>query len=341
MRRALALLLPLGLSFATFVANAQIAFTPRISRYYDNTLQRVVAENLDADEDIDELNAQVTAGLQALFGPSASISTTESELATNSDQVDLSLGGASLTVGLKNDRTQLAFTLLKGDGMTDANQVVRQTMRFTLAGFETDDLSVASGSGHYDFERTDFEFTVQHRLNEGLSLIGGLRVEQTDAHYEATTQVQMSNNAINLLNILLGGPISIALADPSTLSVAVDAESTLYSLRFGAAAFVPAGEKGLFYVSGLLQASREVGETGTGTGTTGTAGAPPSVITPPRPVDETYYGPDISVGYVFRFGDHVDYDVRYRATAYFPESDSDNPRVNHGWSMGVSFWFGR
>jgi hypothetical protein len=327
------------LSLATVVANAQIAFTPRISRYYDNTLQRVVTENLTFDEDIAELNAEITAGLQEIFGPSISFSTTESEIATNSNQVDLSLGGASLTVGLGNDRTQLAFTLLKGDGVTDAQQVVRQTMLFTLAGFETDDLSVASGSGHYDFERTDFEFTVQHRLNEGLSLIGGLRVEQTDLHYEATSQVQMSNNAINLLNLLLGGPISISLAEPSTMSVSVDGESTLYSLRFGAAAYVPAGERGLFYVSGLLQVSREEGESGTGSGATGNA--PPTLFTPPKSVDETYYGPDISVGYVFRFGDHVDYDVRYRATAYFPESDSDNPRVNHGWSMGVSFWFGR
>lgn len=342
MRRTLASVFLPTLCLAANVASAQVAFTPRISRYYDNTLQRVIASNLAVDDDIDALMADLTDGLQNVFGPSASISTTDTQVATSSGQVDLSLGGASVTVGLKNEKTQLAFTLLSGDGKTDASQLVQQTLNFTLVGFETNDISVASGVGHYEFDRTDFEFTVQHRLNETLSLIGGLRAEKTDAHFTVDTQLQMSNNAINLVNLLIGGQFTLDLADPSTLSMAIDSKSTLYSLRFGAAAYVPAGEKGLFYVSGLLQVSREIGEGGTASGIGGRIGVTPtSTLVPVPPADENYYGPDISVGYVFRFGDHVDYDVRYRATVYFAESDSNNPRVNHGLSMGVSFWFGR
>jgi hypothetical protein len=106
-------------------------------------------------------------------------------------------------------------------------------------------------------------------------------------------------------------------------------------VRFGGAAYAPVGDKGLFFASGLLHYTEETGD---GTITASGPGLPP--FTSSFEGKEKYYGPDLTLGYVRRLGERIDLDVRYRATAYVAESDSDNPRVNHGMSLGFSFWFG-
>jgi hypothetical protein len=263
----------------------------------------------------------------------------DTDVTSSSDQVDFDLAGATLTFDLRNDRTQLAFTLLTGDGTAVSDQLLRNTVRFTLAGFDTTDLWVAAARSDVEIDRTDFELTVQHRLNETFALIGGVRVEQSELRTTINSTMERSNNMTNLVNALLGGGITLDLADPITIVSEGEAESRLYSLRFGAAAYAPVGEHSVFFASGLLHVGHETGDQGSFTGTVSTPGVPTAVTTGPS-ADEDYIGPDVTVGLVRRFGERFDFDVRYRAAVYFPDSDSDNPRVNHGLSMGVTFWFG-
>ncbi len=337
MRRALPLVSLLTLLIAD-AAWSQVGFTPRVSRYYDNTMQRVIGSDLAIEEGINAQFADLTEELQDVFGPTALMEALDTDVTSSSGQVDLDLAGLTLTFNLGNDRTQLAFTLLEGDGGTTSDQILRSTVRFTLAGFETTDLWAATSKSELEIERTDFEFTVQHRLNETFALIGGVRVERSDLSTIVTSTMQRSNNQSNLVSLLLGDFISLDLADPAVFTSTSEAESMLYSLRFGAAAYAPVGEHSVFFASGLLQWSHETSGDDI-TSTLNVPGIPTSVTRAPAP-EENYIGPDITVGLVRRFGERFDFDARYRASVFFPDSDSDNPRVNHGLSMGFTFWFG-
>jgi hypothetical protein len=300
-------------------------------------MQRVVGSSLAVQGDIANQLEDITDDLQDVLGPTALLEALDTDVTSSSGQVDFDLAGATLTFNLGNDRTQLAFTLLTGDGTVVSDQMLRNTVRFTLAGFETTDLWVANTRSEVEIDRTDFEFTVQHRLNETFALIGGVRAERSEYRTTLDSVLERSNNMTNLVNALLGGGITLDLADPITISSEGEAKSTLYSLRFGAAAYAPVGEHSVFFASGLLHLTHETGEQGS---FTGTIPGGPTTVTGSAPAEEDYIGPDVTVGLVRRFGERFDFDVRYRAAVYFPDSDSDNPRVNHGVSMGVTFWFG-
>ena len=97
------------------------------------------------------------------------------------------------------------------------------------------------------------------------------------------------------------------------------------------------GEKHLFYVNGLLQISR----TNAGNYTTQYENA---AATQSPGFSDTSIGPDISVGYMYRLSDRFGFDVRYRATIYFPiagDFEFKDSRVNHGVGVGFTTWFGR
>jgi hypothetical protein len=197
-------------------------------------------------------------------------------------------------------------------------------------------LWAATTRSEVEIDRTDFEFTFQHRLNETFALIGGLRVEESVVDIATVSTMQRSDNSATLVNLLLGDPIDLDLAEPLALSGEGRGKSRVYSLRFGAAAYASLGENNVFFASGLLHVSHETGD---GEVFTNTPGLPADAIQNPI-ADEDYIGPDLTIGFVRRIGERFDFDVRYRATAYFPDSDSDNPRVNHGPSLGFTFWFG-
>lgn len=339
MRRTPTIVSLLILLTTAHTAWSQVGFTPRVSRYYDNTLQRVIGSNLAVEDDINNQLADVNDQLQEIFGPTASIEALDIDVTSSSGQLGLDLAGASLTINLRNDRTQLAFTFLTGDGAATSDQILRETVRFTLAGYETTDLWVGTARSEVEIDRTDFEFTVQHRLNETFALIGGVRVEETQLHQTTNSILERSNNMSNLISLLLSGDFELTLAEPETILSEGDAESRLYSLRFGAAAYAPVGEHSVFFASGLLHVSHETGGEGTFTATISTPGVP-AIVTVVPGAEEDYIGPDITVGIVRRFGERFDFDARYRASVFFPDSDTDNPRVNHGLSMGFTFWFG-
>jgi opacity protein-like surface antigen len=228
-----------------------------------------------------------------------------------------------------------------GESESELRFISPATLELNAQGFTATDILVTTISGEPDFQRIDVELSVQHRLNETFALVGGIRYERlkSEGLYNGTTT--SSTNILNLLRILTGEPdLDLGLQSVEQ-DIEIDSKDETYSIRGGAAAFVPITGSVLGYVNGLLHVShspaatfsRRVTDPTNGSVTEGTDRAASS---------ETSVGPDLAVGALFRFSDNVALDVRYRGIFYFPVAGDlsfDDPRVNHGLNVGLTFSF--
>lgn len=330
-------LVPLGL--LTLPARAEVSITPRVGYYFDNTSQRQSAvdySSLESEEDL-----QLEEEFVELLGGEFAIGPYES--ARNSSQLAFPQYGATITFSLpSSDATQFAFTALYGETSSEGTEIIQRLKAYSVLDLLIRDTEVTNVRTTADYTRLDLEATVQHRLSETFSLIGGVRAERiyvsgSDAY--ASVQSYHLYNAVN--DVLgLGLPPNYQEAEARNVEN-YHATSWTYSGRIGAAAFAPVGEKHLFYVNGLLQLSYHPANTvhftnESGSGATEGNGA---VFE-----EETSLGPDISVGYMYRVSERFGIDLRYRATVYFTidgPSDFEDSRVNHGIGAGFTFWLGR
>lgn len=327
------------LGFAALPAQAEVSITPRAGYYFDNTSQRQSAidfSSLRSEEDVALEQAFVEQ-----FGGSFAIG--DYENARNAAQLSFPQFGATVTFTLpSSEATQFAFTALYGKTSGEGNELIQRFRAYSVFDLLIRDTEVTSVHTTADYKRLDLEATMQHRLNETFSLIGGLRAER---FFVAGSDSYASAQSYHLYNAViaeLGLPLDpfYQTAEPRNVET-YRATSWTYSGRVGAAAFAPVGEKHLFYVNGLLQVSYHPANTvhftnRSGSGQTAGNGAVFEA--------ETSVGPDISVGYMYRLSDRFGIDVRYRATVYFTvdgPSDFEDSRVNHGIGLGFTTWLGR
>lgn len=311
---------------------AEVSITPRVAVYFDNLTQRQSATNFNtpgAQQLVDQVNT-----LARQLG--ATFSSTPSSNARNSSQLAFPQFGGAVTFGWRDsETTQIALSALYGRTTASDTTIVQQFFNYGLAGVNVQDTLLNTTRRQGEFSRLDLEATVQHRLNETFSLIGGLRAERTDSDFDRTSNGGLSLNFFNLYFNLTGVPPIYQLA-PAPSRATEGIRSMLYSARFGAAAYAPVGEKHLFYVNGLVQLSHNPDADYKTTFPDG------STLRQSLP-GETTLGPDISVGYMYRMSDRYGIDIRYRATVYFtidgPSAIKD-ARINHGLSVGFTSWLG-
>jgi long-subunit fatty acid transport protein len=304
---------------------ADMSFTPRVTYYFDNITQRQSATNFNTPA-IQQTVDRIGALAQRL---GATFSSSPVDNARNSTQLAFPQFGGTLTYGWGgNDATQVALTGLYGRTTERDTLIAQEFLNFGFAGVNVQDTVTSTRHAKGDFTRLDLEATIQHRLNETFSFIGGVRAERTYAHFSGVTESTLSSNFTNLVASRSGGAPYYIPAQPPT-QVDYSQTSWIYSARVGAAAYAPVGDKHLFYVNGLLQVSYSP-SANLQNGFLG------------RTSTQTSLGPDFSVGYMYRISDRFGVDLRYRATVYFPisgSSDFKDSRVNHGVSLGFTTWF--
>jgi hypothetical protein len=331
-----ALILP---GLAALPARAEVSITPRVGYYFDNTSQRQSAvdySSLESEEDL-----QLEEDFVELLGGDLAIGPYES--ARNSSQLAFPQFGATVTFTLPSSQaTQFAFTALYGETSSEGTEIIQRLKAYSVLGLLIRDTEVTNVHTTADYTRLDLEATVQHRLNETFSLIGGVRAERiyvSGSDGYASVQSYHLYNAVND-QLGLGLPPNYQEAEPRNVET-YHATSWTYSGRIGAAAFAPVGEKHLFYVNGLLQVSYHPANTVHFTNSSGSSQTEGNGAVFE---EETSIGPDISVGYMYRASDRFGIDLRYRATVYFTvdgPSDFEDSRVNHGIGLGFTTWLGR
>jgi hypothetical protein len=328
---------------ASLPAAADVSFTPRIGYYFDNGAQRQSSTNFNSaarDAYYQQQTSQLgTSGVTTVVDPIRT--------AANTRQTAFPQYGGTLTFDWGTEGSQVALTALYGTSSVRGESLLtEETFNYTILGTRIVDTFVTQTLYDTDYKRLDLEATFQHRLNETFSFIGGIRGERTTGDRTLVVISTASTNAINFAATKYND-IAIPLGLPPFLptywipapaaTVHQDIEFWRYSVRAGAAAYAPVGEKHLFYVNGLLQVTRQprvkVETTLVSTGATQSD----------KDAAETSVGPDISVGYMYRVSDRFGIDARYRATVYFPVSgpfDFKDSRVNHGVGLGFTTWFG-
>ena len=319
-------------------AQADFTFSPRFFLYFDNATQR--QSGFDELSSLTEAeDAQAAADLSDFFGTPVGFTTDRVNSAAISNQVVYPLFGGAVGYNFGQDnRTNITFSALYGKSKTRFKtlQTYRQTI--TAEGFSAEDVATQTLDGDGKISRLDLELSLQHRLNERFALLGGLRYEHFRSNGNFVFESTSSNNASNLFQLLFGeGDVTLGLNN-SQGTMSVKNNDNLYSARFGGAAFAPIGKRNMVYVNGLIHISHQAKTTGKS-----------RFIVPDLDIDETNtikigsetsIGPDIAVGYQHRFSDRVGFDVRYRGIFYFPVSgtrDFDDPRVNHGLNIGLTF----
>ena len=318
-------------------AQAGISITPRFSLYFDNTEQRQsdLGEASNTEEELAETNAQ----LREIFGPTANLSAEPSQSAIAANQLVFPMFGLSVTAG--GQSTQFTLTGMYGKSNADGLVVETSTQRFEVLDFAAEDIVTTTSQGELEYKRYDVEATVQHRLNETFSVLGGVRYERVEGSGEFDVVSTGSTNIQNLVSTLVGEPIDFELARQQ-LRGAIRGTSETYSLRAGAAAYVPVTGRLLTYVNGLLHVSHTPAGEAIVSATDLSDGS--TFEGPVEDTAETAVGPDLSVGLLYRFSDSVALDLRYRGIFYFPaggDRSIDDPRVNHGLNVGVTFALGR
>lgn len=321
-------------------APAQVTITPRFSGYFDNSSQQQSTTTILSQQGT---SARIEAGnaeLRKLFGDDASFDVGESGLISGGKQIFFPLFGASVTFSpTGNQRTQLTLTALSGRSSSTVNALSRSTQQLTVAGLRAEDLVVTTSTGIVRSRRLDLEMTLQHRLDETFSFIGGVRVERVRSRLSVIGDLAATQNGTNLVSALLGGPVDLSLATDSFQATSRGTSLT-YGARVGAAAFVPVDQNNLFYVNGLLHVSHLAAQTPTLA--TKFDSSTDIVTDRTRRPSETTVGPDISVGYLRRFNERIAVDLRYRGIFYFAVEgvrSFDDPRVSHGVNLGVSYIF--
>lgn len=318
-------------------AEASISITPRVSLYFDNSEQRQsgLGEAQNTEAELAETNAQ----LREIFGPTANFTAEPGESAIAANQLVFPMYGLSVTFG--GQSTQFTLTGMYGKSNTRGRIVETTAQRFEVFDVAAEDILTTVATGEVDYDRYDVEATVQHRLNETFSIVGGLRYERVEGEGAFDVVNSSSSNIPNLVASLLGEPLQFEL-NRTRVDAVLRGTNETYSARAGAAAFVPVTQSLLAYVNGMLHLSytpssvSDIVVTDPATGET--------VEVSSDGASETSAGPDLSVGLLYRISQRVALDVRYRGIFYFPVSGDnsfDDPRVNHGVNVGLTFALGR
>lgn len=338
MRIALRVLGGIALVLAPHMAQAGVSLSPRAVIYFDNGEQR--QQGIDAFPIPPEALAGLNDQIRALAGPDAALSGEVGEGGGSARQIVFPMFGGSVSVG--GQRTQVTFTALYGEAESRSRVVVPLTLALSADGFTATDLLSTVASGTAGYKRLDLELTVQHRLDERFALIGGARYERVRSRGELDATTTSSTNIANLVALLSG-------ADPGDLGLSqgdqrldLAASSATWSLRAGAGAFVPFAPRQLLYVNGMIHVSHAPSLTARAVLTDLASGGTLDLSAARE--SETSIGPDISVGVLARFSERVALDIRYRGIFYFPLSGVrgfDDPRVNHGLNLGLTFALGR
>lgn len=321
-------------------AQADFTFSPRFFLYFDNASQRQSGFESIAGL-ATEQDAIESARLTDAFGTPVVVETDDVNSASINNQVVYPLFGGALGYSFGQDnRTTVTFSALYGKSNSDFRTLQTINQSISALGFTGDDILVLTMEGPVKTKRLDLELTLQHRLNERFALLGGLRYEHLESKGKFDSGFTSSNNASNLFQLLFGdGDIELGLNNSEGTST-VTTTDNIYSLRFGGAAFAPIGKRNMVYVNGLLHVTH-----------TADAKGKTRFTVPEVDLDqsgdikvegETTFGPDLTVGYQHRFTDTVGLDLRYRGIFYFPVTgtkDFDDPRVNHGLNVGLTFAF--
>jgi hypothetical protein len=341
LRRAGAGCLVLASGLIALPAVADISFTPRAGVYFDNGSQRQ-SRAAPVAANTQQLLTASDAVLKFYGGTVASKTITTGK----SSQAAIPQFGGTLTFTWGDSgKTDVALTALYGQSHVRGDTFVQNTLlSYSVLDVTAIDNLVQGETYDNTYKRFDLEATLQHRLNETFSLVGGVRAERTTGERPITVVETSSANFLNALrnkqNQLAaeaGQPL-IPGAYVGTYSLYTFNEhltNWTYSLRGGAAAYSAFDEKHLFFVTGMLQVTRNPGINFTDTY--------PTQSVKYKDAAETTVGPDISVGYIYQLSDRFNFDVRYRASIYFPVSgpfDFKDSRVNHGLMLGFTTWFG-
>lgn len=343
-------------------SHAEWSFTPRAALYFDNAVQRQTGIDFNSDPARLKYIADQQATIAAIntitpalaaFGvvvPPTTISADAATTARRTTQAKYPQFGGTLTFDWRgSESTQVALTALYGETDAKLDEITTQYFRYTSFNSSAIDSIELNSHAEGDLSRLDLELTVQHRLNETFSYIGGLRAERTRASLDFSSTSFASANfynlvAFNLSLIYLRNNLPVPpnllptyTLNPTAITGTQTQTTWTYSGRFGAAAYAPVGEKHLFYVNGLLHVSHTPQVSSVQVFSNGFTARAAGFT------DETTVGPDISVGYMYRFSDRFGVDLRYRAAVYFPvagDFDFEDARVNHGVSLGFTTWFG-
>jgi long-subunit fatty acid transport protein len=344
MGRRLAAFAAVCAAFAAVPALADVSITPRVGYFFDNNAQRQSGRDLNTAE-LDAYGRQQSAQLASTG--IAQVVVDPIRTSSNTRQASFPQLGATLTFDWGDEGTQVALTALYGSAsVNNESAFIEQRYNYNILGTRIVDVYSAEVLYSTKYTRVDLEATLQHRLNETFSFVAGLRGERTRGNRLAAVSSTASTNGVNYaatkyneLAIPLGLqpvlPVYFIPAPATTLQQ--DLEIWRYSIRAGAAAYAPIGEKQLFYVNGLLQLTRQprvkFRSANLGTGAKESS----------EDYSENGIGPDISVGYMYRFSDRFGIDARYRVQVYFPVSgpnDFTDSRLNHGVMLGFTTWFG-
>jgi hypothetical protein len=331
----------LGLSSMSAVEATQVSITPRWAVYFDNLTS--LDSGIDANEfAVEEELAPINDLLDVLLGPAANLAITDTASAMASEQAQYSLYGGTIGVSLPGtEDTDILLTALAGTANVDVDLLLRSIVELNLPGGRVQDVWTSTQHQNTRLKRLDLEATLHHSLNETFSILAGVRYERVAVTYSGTQQSANSRNVENLILAVVGLPISLDLASLSgTLNGNVD--FPFYSFRVGASAHGNFGDRHELFVNCLLHVTyADKVKANTRFVPSDSTFAPIEAV---YEIDShTNIGPDISVGYMYRLSDRAGLDIRYRAAAHYPVGSSyleDDPRVNHGLSIGVTAWFG-
>lgn len=323
-----------------------IVITPRASIYFDNSNDRE-SSTLAGISDLSTPSLQDI--YQDLLGPSANFSQTFTSVTNRAPQLSFEMYGASIGYNFRDDATQLSLTALFGETNSTAETILTALNRLSVSALAAEDAQFTFATQIHEIERTDIELTLQRRLDERFAVLGGFRYERFDTDITTSAMSRASSNIVNLANyILSGGSDPLTTAGASTVNITGSSRATLeaFSLRAGVSGYATFGTRQLAYVSGLAHVAHIPEARMRGVGEARSASTPsvaePFTIDDKAPA-ETLIGPDITVGYQYRISDRFSFDARYRFQSYFPISgyaSFDDPRVNHGFMLGVSAWLG-
>jgi len=334
--------LAVALGLIALPAAADVSFTPRAGIYFDNGSQRQSRAVPPAPNTQQFLN-QADQLLKFYGGTFASEVVTTGK----STQAAIPQFGGTLTFSWGDaGKTDVALTALYGTADVRDDTFVQNTLlSYSVLGVNAVDHLVQGITYDNKYKRLDLEGTLQHRLNETFSLVGGFRAERTTGDRPATVVETGSANFANALQNRLS-ELSVQSGQPPIPGAHVFPTSAYtfnahlswwsYSLRGGAAAYAAFDEKHLFFVNGMLHVTRVPSVSVRNTFQNGQ-------VVRFKDAAETFVGPDFSVGYIYQLSDRFAFDVRYRATIYFPiagEFDFKDSKVKHGLMLGVTTWLG-
>lgn len=327
-------------------ATAEISITPRFGYYFDNSAQRAPPGGLQASPLITTYVNQTNAAVVQNGGQFAASDVGAIEAQT----IAYPQYGGTITLTLGEESAfSLAFTALYGTASVKDTVLVSEqylNYKFPTGATFVDTITSTTG-GSSELKRFDVEAVLQYRMTETFSILAGLRGEHASATHDLAYTQTMSLNALNYLtdlanrNQIQAGQLPThapVFVQSGVINFQEKAAPWVFSIRTGVAAYVPVGEKHLLYANGLIQFTRSPG-----TEYRYIFPASGYYQSLPGQDTETTIGPDISVGYMYRFSDRFGIDWRYRASAYFPiagQRDFKDSRVRHGTMIGFTTWFG-